>query len=107
MVMKPPVSMAGTLVGAATRSAEAVVNKTAVTVTPITPDATCVESVVSALVITLTLPPSVATPTVTVMVLFTQNSAGEMMMRFGLFLTTNVDDSDVNAPNVLNVTVNL
>ena len=53
------------------------------------------------------LPPTAATPTVTVMVLFTQDSAGEMMMRFGLFLTTNVDDSDVNVANVLNVSLTM
>ena len=90
MASAPPavgvkVNVAATPVLAATRSAVATANVTAVTAPPITPDATDVEAVASALVSTWTLPPAVAAPkvkpeSVTVTAVLAPSAATEVVM---------------------------
>ena len=79
------VNVAATPVLAATRSAAAMANVTALTAPPIAPDATDVEAAASALVCTLTCPPAVAAPkvkpaSVTVTAVLAASVAPEVVM---------------------------
>ena len=83
------VNVAATLDLAATRSGAAMTNVPMVTAPPITPDATDVEAVGSALVCTFTLPPAVAAPkvkpeSVTVTAVLAASVAPEVVMTMEL-----------------------